>query len=93
MCLAQGHNAVTLVKLEPAAPQSRVKHSTTEPLRPLSAIGKSTDAPQVASRNRLTYRTEQNTQIFSSPLVVRQRIKTPQARHKHVKVGSKPELD
>ena len=33
MCLAQGHNAV---RLEPAAPKSRVKHSTTEPLRSLS---------------------------------------------------------
>ena len=33
MCLAQGHNAVTPVRLEPVAPQSRVKHSTTEPLR------------------------------------------------------------
>ena len=33
MCLAQGHNAVMLLKLESAAPQSRVKHSTTEPLR------------------------------------------------------------
>ena len=33
MCLAQGHNAVTPVRLEPAAPRSRVKHSTTEPLR------------------------------------------------------------
>ena len=32
MCLAQGHNAVTLVRLEPAAPWSGVKHSTTEPL-------------------------------------------------------------
>ena len=30
MCLAQGHNAVTLVRLKPAAPRSRVKHSTTE---------------------------------------------------------------
>ena len=30
MCLAQGHNAVTPERLEPAAPQSRVKHSTTE---------------------------------------------------------------
>ena len=29
----QGHNAVTPVRLEPAAPRSRVKHSTTEPLR------------------------------------------------------------
>ena len=32
MCLAQGQNAVTPVRLEPAAPQSRVKHSFTEPL-------------------------------------------------------------
>ena len=35
MCLAQGHNAVTPVRLEPATPRSRVKHST-EPLRSLS---------------------------------------------------------
>ena len=34
MCLAQGHNAVTPVRLEPAAPRFRVKHSTTEQLRP-----------------------------------------------------------
>ena len=33
MCLAQGPDAVTPVRLEPAAPRSRVKHSTTEPLR------------------------------------------------------------
>ena len=32
MCLAQGHNAVTPVRLEPTALRSRVKHSTTEPL-------------------------------------------------------------
>ena len=32
MCLAQGHNAVTMVMLEPVALRSRVKHSTTEPL-------------------------------------------------------------
>ena len=30
MCLAQGHNAVTLVRLKPAAPLSGVEHSTTE---------------------------------------------------------------
>ena len=30
MCLAQGHNAVAPVRLEPTAPQSRVKHSTIE---------------------------------------------------------------
>ena len=29
MCLAQGHNTVMLVRLEPATPRSRVKHSTT----------------------------------------------------------------
>ena len=30
MCLnGQGHNAVKSVRLEPAAPRSRVKHSTT----------------------------------------------------------------
>ena len=33
MCLAQGHNAMTLVRLKPATPQSGNKHSTTEPLR------------------------------------------------------------
>ena len=30
MCLAQGHNAKAPVRLEPAAPLSLVKHSTTE---------------------------------------------------------------
>ena len=33
MCLAQGPNTVTPVRLEPSAPRSRVKHSTIEPLR------------------------------------------------------------
>ena len=33
MCLAQGHNAVTPVRLEPANPPSQVKYSTTRPLR------------------------------------------------------------
>ena len=32
MCLAQGHKAVTPVRLEPAALRSRVKQSTIEPL-------------------------------------------------------------
>ena len=31
--LLKDHNAVTPVRLEPAVPRSRVKHSTTEPLR------------------------------------------------------------
>ena len=35
MCLAQGHNAETQVRLETATPQLRVKHSTIEPLRSL----------------------------------------------------------
>ena len=33
MCLAQGLNTLTPIKLEPSAPRSQVKHSTTEPLR------------------------------------------------------------
>ena len=33
MCLAQEPHAMTPVKLEPAAPRPRVKHSSTEPLR------------------------------------------------------------
>ena len=32
MCLAQGHNTVRPVRLDPAVTRSRVKHSTTEPL-------------------------------------------------------------
>ena len=32
MCLAQGHNAVTPVRLEPGVSKSCVKHSTTESL-------------------------------------------------------------
>ena len=32
MCLAQGHNTLTPVRLEPAILQSPVKHSTTKPL-------------------------------------------------------------
>ena len=35
MCLAQGHNAVTPVRLKPATPWSRVEHSTIEPMRSL----------------------------------------------------------
>ena len=31
--LLKDHNAVAPVRLEPSAPRSRVKHSTTEPLR------------------------------------------------------------
>ena len=38
MCLAQGHNAVTLVRLEPSTPQSRVKNSTTEPKCSLTSV-------------------------------------------------------
>ena len=32
MCLAQGQNTDTPMRLEPAAPRSRVKHSTTRSL-------------------------------------------------------------
>ena len=36
MCLDEGHKAVTPVRLEPATPRSRVKHSNNEPMRSLS---------------------------------------------------------
>ena len=35
--MPKDHNAVTPVRLEPTAPRSRVKHSTTEPLRSLNS--------------------------------------------------------
>ena len=35
MCISQGHNAVTPVRLEPATFRSQNKHSTTEPMRSL----------------------------------------------------------
>ena len=35
-CLAQGYNTVPLARLEPAIPQSQVKHSSTEPPRSYS---------------------------------------------------------
>ena len=35
ICLAQGHKAVTTMRLEPAIPRFRVKHSATEPLHSL----------------------------------------------------------
>ena len=38
MCLAQGHNTVTPVRLEPVAPRSQVKLSTTEPLQFLAGL-------------------------------------------------------
>ena len=38
MCVAQGHDTVTPVRLKPAAPRSSVKHSTTEPLRSLENL-------------------------------------------------------
>ena len=40
MCLAQGHNAVMPVRLEPGALRSPVKHFTTEPLHSLGGVVK-----------------------------------------------------
>ena len=35
--LLKDHNTMTPVRIEPAAPETRVKHSTTEPLRSLES--------------------------------------------------------
>ena len=43
MCLAQGQNTARQVRLEPSAPRSRVKHSTTEPLHSLHTQSKKAD--------------------------------------------------
>ena len=43
MCLAQRHNAVTPARLESTALPSRVNHDTTEPLRSLSGLNKTTN--------------------------------------------------
>ena len=42
--LLKDHNAVTPVRLEPAAPRPRVKHSSTEPLRSLMPINKTNES-------------------------------------------------
>ena len=39
MCLAQGHNTMTMVTLEPPTPQSQVKNSTTKSLHSLIEEG------------------------------------------------------
>ena len=60
--LLKGHNAVTQVRLEPAAPQSRVKHSTTEPLRshifPLILIRLAWGLKQIPTKNESIYQTK-----------------------------------
>ena len=48
MCLAQGHNAVTWVRLEPAALRSRVKLSTTVPSKVLLYIHATVADPEGA---------------------------------------------
>ena len=52
MCLAQGHNAVMPVRLEPAAFWSQVKHSTTEPLHSPKRKCRKTDG----QKDRLSYK-------------------------------------
>ena len=52
MCLAQGHNAVTPVRLEPAASQSQVKHSTTKPLCSLKFVENMSTCSQDIERKR-----------------------------------------
>ena len=59
MCLAQGHNAVTPVRLKPADPRSLVKHSTTEPL--------------LSSRGNLSMESQsQNSEVRKNPENVHQ---------------------
>ena len=50
--MLKDHNAVTTVRLKPAASLSRVKHSTIEPLRSLSNI-----VPQIYFELAVTFET------------------------------------
>ena len=54
MCLAQGYNAVTLVRLEPAASWSRVKHSTIALLCSIVLSRKGPVMAQVSLHTRMT---------------------------------------
>ena len=67
MCLAQGHNAVTPMRLDSAATRSRVKHSTTEPLRSPKHVNmtrmRHTHIPQTKLWHPGTYRASQDTCI------------------------------
>ena len=64
MCLAQEHNSVTPVKLEPAAPYFRVKHSTTEPLRLLMIHCISKEASMKAKQLYVLTTAESSTKIL-----------------------------
>ena len=49
MCLAQGHNAVTRLRLEPAALQYRAMHFTT--VLPLGGVQKTQQAKQLIGKS------------------------------------------
>ena len=69
ICLAQGHKAMMIVKLEPAALGSWVKHSTTEPLRslepPWTPSGSTTDIDAMVTNCIGTNQFYQNVIIFT----------------------------
>ena len=59
--MSQGHNTVTLVKFETVVPTSRVKLSTTEPLRsPDSAVTMRRISPAKCPRGHTYYTKYQN---------------------------------
>ena len=70
MCLAQGHNARTLVRLEPAAHLSRVKHSTTEPLRSQTVINAINTEIFPWSLMSLIARSKLKTQLYSLSIIL-----------------------
>ena len=61
MRFAQGHNTVTLVRLEAAAPGSRVKHSTTEPLRSHKISSSLTSIPNASTYDQKMQQIHGNT--------------------------------
>ena len=60
-CL-KDHNAVTPMSLKPAAPRSRVKHSTTEPLCSLNVLGVGDNLYVISNLNNNKYNSAESTQ-------------------------------
>ena len=64
MCLAEGHNEVTPVRLEPATPRSQDKYSTTEPLGSLYIMHLEVTSMQRVTHAQLSSGVTSQTLIF-----------------------------
>ena len=70
MCLAQGHNPVTLVRIEAAAPRSRVKYSNT-------ALPSYT----LRTRSRISYNRQDHVSVITDKITHQLCIKDKNMHH------------